>query len=109
MAQTTLDQIDPPVSTHQKVRRRLPTARSLDDSRFFPRSCLVPILIFFWSGTSFPCSGCSASAFIVTKSLRPDQRFVGFENFTDIWKSSEVWGLLGRTLTFMVLSVGWRQ
>ena len=60
-----------------------------------------------WSGSGLflvlnvvPLLCCSASAFIVTKSLRPDR-----QNFTDIWKS-EVWGLLSRTLSFMVLTVG---
>ena len=34
------------------------------------------------------------------------REFVGFDNFIDIWKSTEMWELLGRTLTFMILTVG---
>lgn len=34
------------------------------------------------------------------------EKYVGFENFKNIWESSVTWGVLGRTLTFMVCSVG---
>jgi multiple sugar transport system permease protein len=106
MAQSTFP-VQSSVATHQKVKRRLPTARSLDESRFFPTLLLGPILIFFLVLNVVPLLwllGVSFYRYKVT-AARPAQ-YVGFENFTDIWKSSEMWGLLSRTLTFMVLTVG---
>jgi len=48
--------------------------------------------------------GVSFYSYKVTSSREP--RYVGFENFLDLWRSSEVWGLIGRTLSFMVATVG---
>jgi multiple sugar transport system permease protein len=48
--------------------------------------------------------GVSFYQYKVTSSREP--KYVGFENFVDLWRSSEVWGLIGRTLSFMVASVG---
>jgi multiple sugar transport system permease protein len=48
--------------------------------------------------------GVSFYRYKVTGARPPS--FVGFDNFLDIWKSTEIWGLLGRTLSFMVLTVG---
>src|SRR5215204_3933889 len=106
MAQSTFP-VQSSVAAHQKFRRRLPTARSLDESRFFPTLLLGPVLVFFLVLNVVPLLwllGVSFYRYKVT-AARPAQ-YVGFENFTDIWKSSEMWGLLSRTLTFMVLTVG---
>jgi multiple sugar transport system permease protein len=91
----------------QKARRRLPLARALDESKFFPTILLGPILVFFLVWNVVPLLwllGVSFYRYKVTAS-RPPQ-FVQFDNFIDIWKSAEIWGLLGRTLSFMVLTVG---
>ena len=108
MAQTTYP-IETSAATgqEQQGRRRIPWARALDESRFFPTILLAPILIFFLVWNVVPLLwmlGVSFYRYKVT-AARPAQ-YVGVDNFLDIWKSSEVWGLLGRTLTFMVLTVG---
>ena len=109
MAQTTYP-VESPAATaasYHKAKRRLPLARALDESRFFPAILLGPILVFFIVLNVVPLLwllGVSFYQYKVTAARPP--RFIGFDNFLDIWKSTEVWGLLGRTLSFMVLTVG---
>src|SRR5919106_2642240 len=108
MAQKTYP-VEPPAAAaaYPKASRRLPLARALDESKFFPTILLGPILVFFLVWNVVPLLwllGVSFYRYKVTAS-RPPQ-FVQFDNFVDIWKSSEIWGLLGRTLSFMVLTVG---
>jgi multiple sugar transport system permease protein len=81
--------------------------RSIEGGRAFPMLLLTPILIFFVIWNVIPLIwllGVSFYQYKVTGSRPP--KYVGFDNFIDLWKSSEVWGLLGRTLSFMVLTVG---
>lgn len=108
MAETTVSPESPSAPVAQQVaRRRLPMARALDESRFFPTILLGPILVFFLVWNVVPLLwllGVSFYRYKVTSAREP--KFVGFENFIDIWKSTEMWGLLGRTLSFMVLTVG---
>lgn len=81
--------------------------RALDESRFFPTLLLGPILVFFIVWNVVPLLwllGVSFYRYKLTAARPPG--YVGFENFIDIWTSSETWGLLGRTLSFMVLTVG---
>ena len=108
MAQTTYPTETPAAAArYHQTRRRLPMARALDESRFFPTILLGPILVFFLVLNVVPLLwllGVSFYRYKLTAS-RPAQ-YVGFENFIDIWKSTETWGLLGRTLSFMVLTVG---
>lgn len=107
MAQSTYPIETPTAAAYQKGRRRASLARSLDESRLFPMVLLGPILIFFLVWNVVPLLwllGVSFYRYKVT-AARPPQ-FVGFDNFIDIWKSTETWELLARTLTFMVLTVG---
>src|SRR5215204_4255779 len=107
MAQTTYSAESPVAAPYYNVKRRMPLSRALDESRFFPTLLLGPILVFFLVLNVVPLLwllGVSFYRYKVT-AARPAQ-YVGFENFIDIWKSSEMWGLLGRTLSFMVLTVG---
>ncbi len=100
-------QLDRPAAAATVRRPRFAGLRTLDDSRFFPTLLLAPILIFFLVWNVIPLLwliGVSFYSYKVTSS-RP-AKFVGFENFQDIYRGSEVWGLLGRTLSFMILSVG---
>src|SRR5215207_11736204 len=106
MAQTTFP-AQSPAAAYQKARRRLPMSRALDESRFFPTILLGPMLVFFLVLNVVPLLwllGVSFYRYKIT-AARPAQ-YVGFENFNDIRNSSEMWGLLSRTLTFMVLTVG---
>jgi len=107
MAQTTYPVESPgTAAAYSKARRRLPLVRSLDESRLFPAILLGPVLVFFIVWNVVPLLwllGVSFYRYKVT-AARPAQ-YVGFENFIEIWKSSEIWGLLGRTLSFMVLTV----
>jgi multiple sugar transport system permease protein len=107
MAQTTFPAETPAAASYERTRRRLPMARALDESRFFPALLLGPILVFFIVWNVVPLLwllGVSFYRYKVT-GARPAE-FIGFENFLDIWRATEVWGLLGRTLSFMVLTVG---
>ncbi len=106
MAQTTYP-VPSPAAAVQRTKRRIPMVRALDESRFFPTILLGPMLVFFLVLNVVPLLwllGVSFYRYKVT-AARPAQ-YVGFENFIDIWKSSEMWGILGRTLSFMVLTVG---
>src|ERR671912_129384 len=106
MAQTTYPAESPVAAAYQKTRRA-PLARALDESRFFPAILLGPILVFFVVWNVVPLLwllGVSFYRYKVT-GARPAE-FIGFENFLDIWRATEVWGLLSRTLSFMVLTVG---
>jgi multiple sugar transport system permease protein len=108
MAQTTFPaESSAAAAAFPKARRRLPFARALDESRFFPTILLGPVLVFFIVWNVVPLLwllGVSFYRYKLTAAREP--RYVEFENFINIWKSSEVWGLLGRTLSFMVITVG---
>lgn len=108
MAQTIIPAESPPASTSTgAARRRLPMARALDETKFFPAILLGPILVFFIVWNVIPLLwllGVSFYRYKVT-AARPAE-YVGFKNFIDIWNQTEMWGLLGRTLSFMVLTVG---
>jgi multiple sugar transport system permease protein len=98
--QAALQGIAPP-------RGRFAGLRSIEGSRAFPALLLTPIMIFFLIWNVVPLVwllGVSFYQYKVTSSREP--KYVGFENFIDLWRSSEVWGLIGRTLSFMVASVG---
>ena len=108
MAQTTYPVESPAAAAaYPKAGRRLPFARALDESRFFPTILLGPVLVFFIVWNVVPLLwllGVSFYRYKLTAARAP--QFIYFDNFFDIWKSSEVWGLLSRTLSFMVLTVG---
>jgi len=96
-----------PTATTRSARPWARGIRRLDDSRFFPLVLLVPILIFFVVWNIIPLLwllGVSFYRFKLTSSR--EESYVGFENFRDIFDSSVTWGILGRTLSFMVTSVG---
>jgi multiple sugar transport system permease protein len=101
-------QVDPGTQLGYPTERARPRGwRRFDDSRFFPLFLLTPILIFFVVWNLIPLlwlMGVSFYSYKIT-SARP-AAYVGFENFIDIWNSASTWGLLSRTLTFMVLTVG---
>jgi multiple sugar transport system permease protein len=81
--------------------------RALDDSRAFPALLLTPILIFFVVFNIIPLLwlvGVSFYRFKLTAARGPI--YVGFDNYKTIWNSTVIWQTLGRTLTFMVMSVG---
>lgn len=88
-------------------RGRFAGLRAIEGSRAFPTLLLTPILIFFLVWNVVPLLWLLGVSFYQWKmtAARPPQ-FVAFENFFDLWNSSAFWSLLGRTLTFMVSSVG---
>ena len=103
--ETQLDRTTPDFAPARPAGRR--GLRRWDDSRFFPVMLLVPVLIFFVVWNIVPLLwlvGVSFYRYKVTSSRDPN--FVRFENFADIFQSSQAWGVLGRTLTFMTISVG---
>ena len=103
---TQLDRVETAGYAPPRMRGR-GLLRALDDSRFFPTLLLVPILIFFLVWNIVPLLwllGLSFYRYKVTSS-RPEE-YIGFANFLEIFRSASIWNTLGRTLTFMVLSVG---
>ena len=106
MAQTTYPVESPAAAAaYPKAGRRLPFARALDESRFFPRFCWDRCSFFIvWNVVPLWLLGVSFYRYKLTAARAP--QYIYFDNFIDIWKSSEVWGLLSRTLSFMVLTVG---
>lgn len=108
MAQTTYPVESPAAAdAYPRAGRRLPFARALDESRFFPTILLGPVLVFFIVWNVVPLLwllGVSFYRYKLTAARAP--QYVYFDNFFDIWRSTEVWGLLSRTLSFMVLTVG---
>ncbi len=103
---TQLDRIGVAPET-RTVRPWARRARALDDSRFFPALLLVPILSFFIVWNIIPLLwlvGVSFYRFKLT-AARPAE-YIGLENFQKFFASTVMWGTLGRTLTFMLCSVG---
>lgn len=88
-------------------KKRARGLRSLDESRAFPVLLLTPILIFFLVWNIVPLLwllGVSFYRFKLT-SAQP-AKYVGFDNFERIFKSSVYWSTISRTLIFMVTTVG---
>ena len=107
MAQISTFPDQPALKGIAPPRGRFAGLRSIEGSRAFPALLLAPIMIFFLVWNVVPLVwllGVSFYQYKVTSSRAP--KYVGFDNFLDLWKSSEIWGLIGRTLTFMVASVG---
>ncbi|MEA2584767.1 MAG: multiple sugar transport system permease protein [Thermomicrobiales bacterium] len=81
--------------------------RALDDSRFFPIALLMPILIFFVIWNIIPLLWLVGVSFYRYKlTSNNPARYIGFQNFENIFNSSVYWGTLSRTLVFMICSVG---
>ena len=101
----SLDQLTARDQAAPRTGRRW--VRALDDSKAFPILLLVPILIFFVVWNLIPLLwliGLSFYRYKLTSSRAA--QYVGFENFLDIFRSTTMWSTIGRTLTFMTLSVG---
>ncbi|MEA2595377.1 MAG: multiple sugar transport system permease protein [Thermomicrobiales bacterium] len=93
-----------PVTTARSRARRM---RALDDSRFFPIALLMPILIFFVIWNIIPLLWLVGVSFYRYKlTSNNPARYIGFQNFENIFNSSVYWGTLSRTLVFMICSVG---
>ncbi len=78
-----------------------------DNSRLFPVTLLVPVLIFFIVWNVIPLLwmlGLSFYRYIITTGMQP--RFFAFGNFIDIFNNDQVWTDLGRTFIWVVLTVG---
>jgi len=91
--------------TRSRLRGR--PFRKLDDSRFFPLILLLPILIFFLIWNVIPLLWLVGLSFYKYDLTSPEPaRWLGLDNFTAIYNDAQVWGALGRTLSFMFFSVG---
>jgi multiple sugar transport system permease protein len=78
-----------------------------DHSRAFPFTLLLPVLIFFLVWNIIPLLwmvGLAFYRYIITTGMAP--RFFGLGNFQDILNDSAVWSSLGRTFTWVVVTVG---
>ncbi len=94
----------------QKARKLTWGDRALhwyDNSRLFPLTLLVPVLIFFLIWNIIPLLwlvGLSFYRYIITLGMQP--RFFGLGNYLDILNDLQVWNDLARTFTWVFLTVG---
>src|SRR4051812_17512444 len=87
-------------------RLRIPGQRFLEHARVFPVALLVPVLIFFIILNVVPTLwmvGLSFYKYSPISTALP--KFIGADNFVDIYKSTEVWRTLGRTFVFSTFAV----
>jgi multiple sugar transport system permease protein len=89
--------------------RRLRTLRMrwIDNSRFFPLMLLLPVLIFFLVWNIIPLfwmMGMSFYNFSMISGNPP--RFIGFDNFLDLFNNFSVWLSLSKTFIFVICAVG---
>jgi multiple sugar transport system permease protein len=81
--------------------------RWVDNSRFFPQMLLAPVLVFFviWNILpTFWMLGMSFYNYSLISSSPP--RFIGFDNFVDLFSSTSVWLALSKTFVFVFGAVG---
>jgi multiple sugar transport system permease protein len=87
-------------------RLHFPGQRLLENPRVFPVALLVPVLIFFIILNVVPTLWMVGLSFYKYSPISNDlPKFIGANNFIDIYKSTEVWRTLGRTFVFSTLAV----
>jgi multiple sugar transport system permease protein len=69
------------------------------------RSLLVPVMLFFVALNVIPTLWTIGLGFYDYTLGRGKPRFLGMENFRDIFSNRELWGAFSRTLIFMVVAV----
>ncbi|MBD3306626.1 sugar ABC transporter permease [candidate division KSB3 bacterium] len=81
--------------------------RWIDNSQYFPMMLLVPVLIFFLVWNIIPLLwmvGMSFYNYSLVTGNPP--KFIGFDNFIDLFNNFTVWGGLSTTFIFVLFSVG---
>jgi multiple sugar transport system permease protein len=69
------------------------------------RSLLAPVLLFFIGLNVIPTLWTIGLGFYRYVLGRGTPTYVGLDNFTEIFRSNELWGAFSRTLIFMVVAV----
>lgn len=81
--------------------------RWYDNSRIFPTSLVVPILIFFIVWNVIPTLWMVGLGFYDYSLITGEpEKFIGLKNFIDIANNSTVWHNFGRTFLWVVLTTG---
>lgn len=81
--------------------------RGYDNSRIFPTSLVVPILIFFIVWNVIPTLWMIGLGFYDYSLITGEpEKFIGLKNFIDIANNSTVWHNFGRTFLWVVLTTG---
>jgi len=97
------------VQPRRGIGARLRTLRVqwIDNSRYFPLMLLLPVLLFFLIWNIIPLLwmvGMSFYNFSLVTGSPP--RFIGFDNFVDLYNSFSVWLALSKTFVFVIFAVG---
>lgn len=81
--------------------------RWFENSRVFPVALLVPVLIFFLVWNIIPLLWMVGLSFYNYSLITGvPEKFIGLGNFIDIYTNISVWNALGRTFTWVFLTVG---
>ncbi len=81
--------------------------RWIDNSRHFPAMLLVPVLLFFLIWNIIPLLWMVGMSFYNYSLVTGDPpRFIGLENFLDLYNNLAVWQALSTTFIFVFFSVG---
>ncbi len=93
-------------SNKTKSPKKSKSSASGHRSPWFGRSLLAPVLAFFIALNVIPTVWMIGLGFYKYTLNLGDPRYVGTDNFTDIFTDQELWGAFSRTLIFMVSAVG---
>lgn len=90
------------------VRRMTARAmRILDDARLVPILLIAPVLIFFIVWNVIPTLWMIGLSFYKYQITMPDTlRFLGVDNYTDIFRDRNVWEQMSRTFVWVFVGVG---
>ncbi len=100
---------DPGTTRRAAMLRRLRALRMrwVDDSRYFPQMLVLPVMLFFIVWNIVPTLWMLGMSFynysLITGS---PPRFIGFDNFVDLFSSTSVWLALSKTFVFVLGAVG---
>jgi multiple sugar transport system permease protein len=80
---------------------------SYDNSKLFPYSLIVPVLLFFIVWNLIPTLWMIGMSFYnYAFTTGKPERFNGINNLIDILNNDTVWGNLGRTFSWVIVTVG---
>ncbi len=82
-------------------------SRKITSDRYAPYVFLSPTIILFIAIFLFPIIFVIGSSFTNWNLLRPDAgiNFIGFKNFSDLLTDPNIWGSIGNTAVFTLVSV----
>ena len=90
-----------------KVPGRVRALRWFENSRAFPMTLLVPVLLFFLIWNVIPLLWMVGMSFYNYSLITGvPEKFIGFGNYIDILNNASVWNALGKTFAWVFTTVG---